>query len=95
MPDEEPQYRKKRSHHRRGKSWMHDDSSSEDEPHSRWLADSVDHMTIDQRCYMFSCVGALTAVVYCGCAVLFIVTGSLGVGAARTMVGHRQSGLVR
>ena len=93
-PDEEPHWRNKRSHHNRGKHFD-TSSSDEDEPHMRWLADSVDHMNIDQRCYTFSCVGILTAVIYCGCAVLFIVTGSLGVGAARTMVGHRQSGLVR
>ena len=74
---------------------MDGSSSEEDGRHSRWLAESVVEMNLAERCEVMACAGALSAVICAGCAVIFIVTGSLGVGAARTMVGHRQSGLVR
>ena len=102
-----PEWREKRhSHreHRKSDEWLdkvktYSDSDSSDEaendPHLRWLKETVDDMDMGQRCEVFSVVAVLGALTYAACGVIFIVTGSLGVGAARTMVGHRQSGLVR
>ena len=95
--------RSHRSENRERQPWMsdvkardHDSSSSDEEmdQHVRWLAEAVEDMSNEERCEMFAGIGGLSAVVYAGCGVIFIVTGSLGVAAARTMVGHRQSGLV-
>ena len=104
-----PEWREKRHahrEHRKPDEWMgevkaYSDSDSdssneaENDPHLRWLKETVDDMDMAKRCEVFSVIASLGTLIYAACGVIFIVTGSLGVGAARTMVGHRQSGLVR
>ena len=76
--------------------WKDRSSSSpsfDDSTH--WLTSTFgDAYDMETRCAVFSTAGIYAALVYAFCGVMFIVTGSLGVGAARTMVSHRQSGLV-
>ena len=100
--------RSHRRDHKRPGEWMGDvrdsarsshsdwDSSDEAEhnPHLRWLSEAVEGMHLEQRCEILSGAAIIFALGYICCGVIFIVTGSLGVGAARTIVGHRQSGLV-
>lgn len=62
--------------------------------HLEWLTDAVFSDEPGMRCIMFSVFAGCLAVVNAACGVVFVVTGSLGIGAARTAVAHRQSGLV-